>query len=177
MLALVLVAAAIGLDNFAVAIGIGIAGVSRRVRLEVGVVFGFFEAAMPALGLVLGHRLAHDVGHQARWVGAGLLIAVGVYGLLSELRNDHQVPAPSALRRGRLVVTGLALSIDNLVIGFALGTYHVSVAVAAAVIGAISVGLSLIGLELGARIGIRIGQRGELIAAAVLIAVGAAIAA
>jgi manganese efflux pump family protein len=54
----------------------------------------------------------------------------------------------------------------------ALGTFHVSLAVAAVVIGAVSVTLSLIGLELGNRIG----ERGELLGGLVLIGVGAAIA-
>ena len=74
-----------------------------------------------------------------------------------------------------LVITGFALSIDNLAVGFALGTYHVSLPLAAAVIGVVSVAMSLAGLELGARIGMRTGQRGELLGALVLIGVGAAI--
>jgi len=73
------------------------------------------------------------------------------------------------------LVTGIALSIDNLAVGFALGTYHVSLPVAAAVIGAVSVVMSLAGLELGARVGMRAGQRGELLGGLVLIGVGVAI--
>ena len=61
--------------------------------------------------------------------------------------------------------------------GFALGAYHVSLIVAALLIGVISVGLSLIGLELGARIGERTGGTAEVVGSVVLIAVGAAIAA
>ena len=75
----------------------------------------------------------------------------------------------------RLLVTGIALSIDNLAVGFALGTYHVSLLLAAAVIGTVSVVMSLAGLELGARIGMRAGQRGELIGGLILIGVGVAI--
>ncbi len=59
---------------------------------------------------------------------------------------------------GRLLVTGIALSFDNLAVGFALGTYHVSLPAAAAVIGTVSVVMSLAGLELGARIGMRAGS-------------------
>ena len=70
---------------------------------------------------------------------------------------------------------GIALRIDNLAIGFALGTYHVNFAVAA-IIGAVSVTLSLIGLELGDRIGTKAGERGELPGGLVLIAVGIAVA-
>lgn len=51
MLALILVATALGLSNFAAAIGIGLSGVDTRVRLRVAIVFGTFEAAMPLPGL------------------------------------------------------------------------------------------------------------------------------
>ncbi len=46
-------------------------------------------------------------------------------------------------------------------------------ALAAVVFGLVSVVMSLAGLELGARIGIAAGERSELIASVILIAVGA----
>jgi hypothetical protein len=55
--------------------------------------------------------------------------------------------------KSRLLISGFALSIDNLVIGFALGTYQVAILTGAIVIGLVSVALSMIGLELGARLG------------------------
>jgi len=178
MLALVLAAVSVGLSNFAAAIAIGVSGVDARRRLEVAVVFGVFEVGMPVVGLVLGNRLAHTLGGTARWLGGGLLIAAGLYGLVSGLRRTaHEGEAPTGMSRGRLVLTGAALSIDNLVVGFALGAYHVSVVVAALVIGVISVGLSLVGLELGARIGERTGDLAEIVGSVVLVGVGAAIAA
>jgi putative Mn2+ efflux pump MntP len=80
-------------------------------------------------------------------------------------------------RTGRLLVSGLALSGDNLAAGFVLGAYRTPLAVAAVVFGLVSVAMSLAGLELGARLGIVTGDRSELIASAMLIAVGVAIAA
>jgi manganese efflux pump family protein len=180
VLALVLVALSLGLSNFAAAIGIGVAGTGARARIRVGVVFGIFEAGMPVLGLLLGHGLASTIGHAARWAGAGLLIATGAYGLLQAWQASAAGaagPTAEQLRLGRLLVTGIALSIDNLAVGFALGTYHVSLPLAAAIIGMVSVAMSLAGLELGTRIGPRAGQRGELLGGLVLISVGAAIGA
>lgn len=178
MLALIPVALALGLSNFAAAIGIGVAGTSTRTRLKVGLIFGLFEAGMPIAGLALGRGLAGALGEAARWISAGLLIATGAWTLFQAARSDAESAAgPDGQPTGRLVLTGLALSVDNLAVGFALGTFHVSLAEAAAVIGAVSVALSLIGLELGALIGARAGHRAELVGALVLIAVGAAIAA
>jgi putative Mn2+ efflux pump MntP len=181
MLALLLVALSLGLSNFAASVGIGVSGIDARARLRVGVVFGIFETGMPILGLLLGRSLAHALGHAAHWIGAALLIATGIYAVVQALRGnrgqDAKIPAtPAGQRTGRLLITGAALSIDNLAVGFALGTFHVSLALAAIVIGVISVSMSLIGLELGNRIGTRLGERGELIGGLVLIGVGAAVA-
>ena len=181
MLGLLLVALSLGLSNFAAAVGIGVSGIDARTRWRVGVIFGLFETAMPIVGLLLGRSLASSLGHAAHWIGAALLMATGLYAIVQAIRRPHRYrdqdqAAPAGQRTGRLLVTGAALSIDNLAVGFALGTFHVSFAVAAVIIGAVSVTMSLIGLELGSRIGSKTGERGELLGGLVLIGVGAAIA-
>jgi putative Mn2+ efflux pump MntP len=182
VLALLLVALALGLSNFAASVGIGISGAGARARLRVGIVFGLCETAMPILGLLLGHGLAGALGHAAHWIGAVLLSLTGGCAVLQALRGrgDHQDAergAAAGLKTGRLLVTGAALSIDNLAVGFALSTYHVGLVVAVAVIGAVSVALSLLGLELGDRLGARAGDRSGLLGGLVLVGVGAALAA
>ena len=179
--ALFLVAVSLGLSNFAASVGIGVTGIDARTRLRVGIIFGAFETGMPIAGLLLGRSLANTLGHAAHWIGGGLLIATGLYALVQAWRargrQDGEDQAAGVGRPiPRLLTTGLALSIDNLAVGFALGTYHVNLAVAAVVIGVVSVALSLLGLELGSRIGTRIGDRGELVGGIVLIGVGIAIA-
>lgn len=176
-----LVALSLGLSNFAASIGIGISGVDARTRWRVGLVFGLFEAGMPIVGLLLGRGLAGALGGATRWIGAGLLIATGLWAVVQSLRGRGQdgddQQAVTGQSTGRLLVTGAALSVDNLAVGFALGSYHVSLAAAAVIIGAVSVGLSLIGLELGSRLGAKTGENGELLGGAVLIGVGIALAA
>ncbi len=182
MLALLLLALALGLSNLAAAIGFGVGsagGVSGGTRVRIAVVFGLFETGMTVLGLVLGHGLADNLGQAARWLGGGVLIVFGVVGLVQAWRGGA-APGGELLesrRIGRLVLGGLVLSGDNLAAGFALGSYHVSLAVAAVVFGVVSVAMSLVGLELGAQIGAAAGERSELVACALLIVVGAVIAA
>src|SRR5258708_7049557 len=180
MIALLLVAASVGLSNFAAAIGIGVAGVDTRLRLRVGLVFGLFEAGMPIVGLIIGQRVAADLGHAARWFGATLLIAVGGYGVIKSIRaraGGASSAGPSiAGSPARLLLSGLALSLDNLVVGFALGTYRVNTVTGATVFGVVSVVLALAGLELGAKIGQRAGSRGEQIGGAIPISGGVCIA-
>jgi manganese efflux pump family protein len=178
VLALFAVAAALGMSNLAASIAIGLSGVDASTRLRVGLIFGVFEAGMPAAGLLIGAQVAASLGHAGRWVAAGLLIAVGVYALASaarggEGRQEGQARPPGVIH---LLVAGLALSVDNLVVGFALGTTDTSIAVGVIVIGSVSVAMSLLGLELGARAGRWAGQRGGQLAGLMLICVGVAIA-
>ena len=188
MAALLLLAVALGLDNLAAAIGFGVGATGRisgTARLRIAVVFGLFEAGMPVLGLVLGHGLADSIGETARWLGGAALIGFGVAGLVEARREaghedgERQRPPERSSDQpiGRLLLAGLVLSGDNLAAGFALGAYQVGIAAAAVVFGAVSVAMSLAGLELGTRIGAAAGERSELIACVLLIAAGTVIAA
>jgi manganese efflux pump family protein len=250
VIALLLAAVAVGLSNLAAAIGIGVTGVNARVRLQVGLVFGVFEAGMPVVGLLIGQRFATDMDKAVRWPGAILLMIVGAQGLVRSIRESRRnaaeakrcpgtadtraadagaanpgaanpgianpgianpgaanpgaadtgaadtsgtdtgagrpgsglSPGVSSLlaspspHLGRLLASGLVLSMDNLIVGFALGTYGVSVAAGAILIGSISVAMSLVGLELGGLLGRWAGQRSEQMSGVILILVGAAIA-
>jgi putative Mn2+ efflux pump MntP len=176
MLALLLVAASVGVSNFAAAMALGVSGVDAKTRLRVGLVFGAFESGMPVVGLALGAQAAAPLGNAGRWIGGAMLIGVGLYGLIASIRHGGSAVISTA-RGWRLLLGGLVLSLDNLVVGFALGSTHTSILVGALVIGVVSVGLSLIGLELGARIGRHAGDRGEQVAGVMLISVGVAIAA
>jgi putative Mn2+ efflux pump MntP len=183
VLALVLSALAVGLDNFAAAIGIGIAGVDARTRLRVALVFGLFEATMPLVGLLVGHGSAHSLGHATRYIGGGLLGAAGLWSLVQSRRGDSvdRVDDDALPRAGQgagpLLVTGFALSIDNLVIGFGLGVTKTPLVASLLVFAVVSVGLTLAGLELGRTLGTRMQGRADWVAGVVLIAVGALIAA
>jgi putative Mn2+ efflux pump MntP len=165
------------MSNFAGALAIGLAGVDARLRLRVALAFGLFEGGMPLVGLLLGRGLSGSLGSHSNVIAALLLCLTGIYTIFASMHAgpEHVVKSDRA-GTAKLLTTGLALSIDNLVVGFALGTYHVSLAVAAVLIAAVSVTLSLVGLELGGRLGEHLGQRTDLLGGAILIAVGGAIA-
>ena len=175
MVALLAVAIALGLNNFGASIAIGVSGVNRRTGIKVATVFGLFDVVMPATGMLVGHRLAGDLGHAARWAGAGVLAVAAVYGLVEALRGDDDTP--QAWGGWRLLISGAALSLDDLAVGLALGAVSVPIVVAVTAFGITSAVMSIIGLELGAKLGMVAGDRGEVVAGIVLICVAAAMAA
>jgi manganese efflux pump family protein len=177
VLSLLLVSVSVGLSNFAGAIGIGLSGIDARTRIRVGIAFGLFEALMPLIGLLLGAAVAGYIGgHVASYVAGGILILTGAYTIWQGRQVEREEKGPDKLQTHRLIVTALALSIDNLAVGFALAVYHIQLVIAAATMGAVSVVMSLVGLELGHRLGRRVEEWSEEIGGAVLILVGIAIA-
>jgi len=179
LLSLLLVSISVGLSNFAGAIGIGLSGINVRTRVRVGIAFGFFEAGMPVIGLVVGHEVAGFFGQYGKYVGGAILILTGAYTIVQArfINVEQKTRMPRSLRTESLLVTALALSIDNLAVGFALAVYPVDIWLAAISFGVVSILMSLVGLELGHRLGKRAEAWSEEIGGAVLILVGVAIAA
>ena len=168
VLALLVVAVSVGLSNFAASIGLGASGATRpdpaARRADLRAVRGRHACPRPAARPEPGRH-----GRRRR--------ALGGRGPAHRDRRLRPAPgrprdprrpgrpadsappvppdppAPAGQSLGRLLVTGLALSMDNLVVGFAVGTFPVSLVTAVVVIAAVSVALSLVGLELGSRLG------------------------
>jgi putative Mn2+ efflux pump MntP len=171
------VSLSVGLSNFAGSIGIGLSGVDARTRLRVGIAFGLFEGLMPVLGLFIGQAVAGTIGSYGRYLGAGLLVLTGFYTIWQSFRTGkvERDEEKGILDTRQLLIIGAALSLDNLIVGFALGVYNVSIVLAAVVMAIVSVGLSLLGLELGSRLGSRVGEYSEMAGGGVLVLVGIAL--
>lgn len=175
LISLLLVSVSVGLSNFAGAIGIGLSGINARTRLRVGFAFGAFEALMPIIGLLIGSAAAGYLGNRVGAIVAGIiLVLTGLYTIIEGRRVDKEAPR-RGMRTHQLIFTAFALSIDNLAVGFALAVYHVQVILAALTMGVVSVGMSLIGLEIGHRAGKHVEAFSEEIGGGVLILVGIAI--
>ena len=175
MAALLAVALALGLNNFGAAIAIGVSGVDRLTGLKVAAVFGLWDVVMPAAGLLIGHGLAGDLGRAARWTGAGVLAATAVWGLVEAVRGGDD--APQAWHGWRLLVSGTALSLDDLAVGLALGTVRYPIVLAVTLFGLLSFIMSIIGLQLGGKLGKATAEHGEVVGAIMLLGLSGVMAA
>src|SRR5580698_10355110 len=173
MVALLLVAVA--LNTFGAAIAIGVGRVDRRTELKVATVFGLCDVVMPAIGMLIGTGLAGPLGSAARWAGAGILFVTAVWGLIEVLRGDDD--APRIWHGWRLLVSGAALSLDDLAVGLALGTVRYPIVLAVTLFRLMSFVMSIIGLKLGGKLGTATGERGEVVAGVMLICLSGVMAA
>lgn len=121
MLALLLVGGSVGMSNFGASIAIGRSGVDQTVRVRIALPFGFFESAVPVIGLLLGRELSQTLGDpsEPRWRRP--TCRPGLYAVIDASRTTNQ-PAPAIADSSfsRLIIFAALLSIDNLIVGFAL---------------------------------------------------------
>ena len=136
----------LSLDNFRVSIALGTVPFGLRRAVQVALVFGLWDAIMPLVGLLIGRKIGEAVGDVAELVGAAALGGYGLYLVISALRN----PEPEELDHPwALFGIPFTLSLDNLFAGASLGLLGLAPWLTAAVFGAMTAVMSLVGLQLG----------------------------
>jgi len=164
----------LGLDTFAVAAALGIAGLQKQDRLRVSLLFTAFEVGMPLVGFFGGRLVGNVAGNAADYLAIGILIALGVYMLLLK-RDEGEDERPGLLGRTRgLAAIGLGISIstDELAIGFTIGLLRFSILLILVLIGIQTFVATQLGIRLGARLGERIREGAERLAGVALAALG-----
>jgi manganese efflux pump family protein len=142
MASLVLLALGLGADSFRVSAAVGALGSTRRLRIVL--TFGVCDGLATAAGLTSGWSLESVLHRRAAIVGS---IVVGLYGLLV-IRSTLSRDAPESCR-GIETAIPLALSLDNLGAGVALGTLGYPIFPWAVLFGLSSAAMSFAGLCIG----------------------------
>ncbi|MFL0670531.1 MAG: manganese efflux pump MntP family protein [Erythrobacter sp.] len=170
MIAAVLLALALAMDAFAVALTQGARfRPGLRGAVAIAATFGLFQAVMPLIGWGIGAVGLSYLAALDHWIAFGLLTFLGLRMLGGHVGEDE---AARALTGTALLVAGAATSIDALAAGITLPTLAVAPLVAAALIGGVTFALSLAGVELGRRAGDALGQWAERAGGVILIALG-----
>ena len=170
MLALIGLVLPLGLDTFAVSATLGAIGLGGAQRLRLSLVFVAFEGLMPLVGLLIGDQLGERIGGVGEYAAIAALFALGVY----ELRQDEDAEEALVKRMSRahgaiLLTAGLAVSLDELAIGFAFGLLNVPIVPAVLAIAAQALLLSQLGFAIGSRIEERVREQAERLSGILLI--------
>lgn len=170
------VAVALAMDCFAITLGLacGARGLTMKQAVRMAAFFGGFQFVMPVAGWFVGDRLLGLIRNFDHWVAFGLLALIGgrmIYESF-ELSEEEKACRPDQTQGARLVILALATSIDALAVGLSLGVVRTSILFPAAVIGATSFVLTVVGAKLGPVIGRIVGRRAELLGGLILIGIG-----
>ena len=164
----------LGLDTFAVAAALGMAGLRPRDRLRVSALFTAFEMGMPLVGFFGGQVVGGLVGSLADYAAIAILVALGGY-LLWPRPEEAEEARLGLLARTRgfaALGLGVSISLDELAIGFTIGLLRLPIVLIVVLIGLQTVVVAQLGLRLGARLGEAIREGAERVAGLALALLG-----
>lgn len=146
MFALLSLGFTLSLDNFRSSLVLGGLKPTFAQSVKTSAIFGLWDAAAPAVGILIGHYLSDKISGTAETVA---MIGLGAYGLFLILRAvispERADPELKWARRG----LPLPLSVDNIAAGTALGLAGYSPWLAPILFGSITFVVSIAGHQLG----------------------------
>lgn len=174
-LSLFVLACALAMDTFAVALATGftINPPAGRQVFRMAFHFGLFQALMPTIGWLAGSALHWIIYAVDHWVAFALLAFVGGKMIWVAIRKDKdEKPQNDPTSGWELVVLSVATSIDALAVGISLAMVDGQILLPALIIGLVTAAFTAAGMLLGGRVGIMWGRRVEALGGIVLVAIG-----
>lgn len=175
-LLVLLVALALAMDAFAVAVGLSVApqGLNKSQAYRLSFFFGIFQFMMPLIGWLVGQgflRYIRDVDH---WVAFGLLFFIGGKMVLASFQDEKiKDNASDDPTKGlRLIMLSVATSIDAFAIGLSFAALHEGILYPSLIIGIVAFLLSLGGTWLGPLVGKLAGKGAEFLGGMILVLIG-----
>lgn len=154
----------LGFDTLAVAVMLGLQGVRP---LRPALTFAFFEAVMPLIGLLLGRLIGARFETLAVVLGGLVLLGVALYMLKEALEDQDETDKLSFGTMRTAALAGFGISVDELAIGFPMGTSGLPVPETLIAIAIQAFAVTLVGIVAGARLGATLGQRTSRLAGVV----------
>ena len=172
ILDLILLAAGLSMDAFAVSIckGLSLRNVKWHHMMIVGLWFGIFQALMPSIGYVLGSLFIDLIDAYDHWITFILLSAIGL-NMIKESREASGSCSPS-LKPYTMLMLAIATSIDALAVGVTFAFLQVRIVPAVSFIGSTTFVLSIIGVKVGNVFGTRYKSKAEFAGGLILVIMG-----
>ena len=177
---ILLLAVALSMDAFAVAICKGLATEKATLKhmVIVGAWFGFFQALMPFIGCLLGTAFLRYIQSVDHWIAFALLGFIGVNMIREALSKEDECDCEcedSSLAPKVMLTMAIATSIDALAAGVGMsvdlkGIMQILFAVVS--IGIITFSLSAAGVKIGNVFGAKYKFIAELSGGIVLVGLG-----
>ncbi len=175
--AIFIIALALAVDAFAVALatGVSLPRVSPRHTFRLSWHFGLFQGGMAVIGWASGLTFRARIEAFDHWLAFILLFLVGARMIHEAWNNGDEKKALTDPTRGwSLVMLSVATSIDALAVGLSFAIIQADILLPALVIGIVASLLTALGLHLGkmVRHAERLGTTVEICGGLVLIGIG-----
>ena len=173
-LTLLLIALALSVDNFALAMAMGASHAARHHTpsvLRLPIIFGVCSFLAPLVGWLIGSQAVGVFRGYGSFVAFAVLVFVGWRTIRHAWAPENAgILDSSSLRT--LLLLGVLTSNDALAVGFGLAMVHVNIVQAAVLIGSVTGIVSLAGVLIGRPVGRSLGAFGHVAAGVILMLVG-----
>lgn len=173
MLTLLLTAAGLSMDAFAVSVCKGLAARTYRISHSVicGIWFGIFQAAMPLIGYCLGVGLSGYIVSVDHWIAFVLLGFLG-FGMIRSALSDNDTSDDGSYSFQKMIVLAFATSVDALAVGITLAFLSADPILSSVIIGVITFFMSALGVKIGSVFGKKYKSGAELAGGIILMVMG-----
>lgn len=180
-LSLILIAIALSMDAFAVAVSSGMICNKRGCgnMFKLAAFFGFFQFLMPIIGYFLGKSVYHFIRNVDHWIAFALLAFIGAKMIIETIRESREEKNEGACRPEKdpfctktLFIMAIATSIDALAVGITFALTDENIWVSSISIGIITFVISALGVLLGNSVGLVLKKSAGIIGGVILIGIG-----
>jgi len=173
MIEVFLLAFALSMDAFAVAIGLGVKAkkFDSFFGLKIALFFGIFQGVMPLFGYLASIGLGSFIASIDHWIAFGLLTLIGGKMLFDSF-GENTEDEISVLTNKVLLMLAIATSIDAMAAGFTLELLSLNPFISMVIIGIVTLVFSFIGVYIGTRGGEFLESKAEKLGGVVLILIG-----
>ena len=167
----------LAMDAFSVSLANGLNEPCMKKRKMLGVagMFAFFQALMPLIGWVCVHTIAEKFSAFEKfipWIALALLGFIGGKMLYEGIKNKDEGEC-KGFGFVALLTQGVATSIDALSVGFTIATHtFIEALVSVLIIGVITFGLCLLGIQIGKKFGTKIAGKATIVGGIILVIIG-----
>ena len=175
IVSLLLVAVALSMDAFAVAVTSGIVDqhITPQKVTRLALFFGFFQFLMPLLGWALGSAVSEYIAAVDHWLAFLLLSFIGIRMVREACRKENPDKAPvNPFTYKNLLYMAVATSIDALAVGISFALTGERILYSCVVIGIVTFSLSVVGVLMGKRVGALFQKRAEVLGGLILVGIG-----
>ena len=181
----------LAMDAFSVSAANGLAEPNMKKSKEFSIsgTFAFFQFLMPMLGWILVRFAAEQFTAFQKavpYIALVLLLFIGGKMLYEGIKNKggndingengekgEEATAVTKLTLTRLLVQGIATSIDALSVGFTIAEYKVTEAlVCSAIVAAVTFGICVAGTYIGKKFGTKLAGKATILGGVILIIIG-----
>ena len=166
------IAVGLAMDAFSVSLagGASLKKEIAKTALLTGLMFGFFQFAMPVIGWLVGAPISSIINPYGYWIVVALFFFIGGKMIYDAVKGEEE--GVSLIGFKVLTLLAIATSIDALAVGISYGLIGEAIIIPSIIIGVVAFAFSFAGVLAGHKLSDVLGSKMEIFGGIVLILIG-----